>query len=131
MAQNKIKFQLARYKNNNKKSTGYQKYYLQKAYSQTLSQRGLIDHMTAHGLSVPRAIIEAVFSQVAQCAPEICAHGIPDGHHDDQLRWLRTVQILSFSFIQTPTGQKINYLLSRWYSICQTFKSLILVFVEV
>ena len=76
MAQYTIKFQLARYKNNNKKSTGYQKYYLQKAYSQTLSQRGLIDHMTAHGLSVPRAIIEAVFSQVAQCVPEICATGV-------------------------------------------------------
>ena len=30
MAQNKVKFQLARYKNNNRKSTGYNKYYLQK-----------------------------------------------------------------------------------------------------
>ena len=76
MATNKIKFELARKKNLNKKSTGYNKFYLVKAKSQTLSQRGFINHMTEHGLSVPRAIIESVFVQMCQCIPEICATGV-------------------------------------------------------
>ena len=73
---NKVKFALAHKQNTNRKSTGYQKYYLVKAYSENLSQRGFIDHMTEHGLSVPRAIIEAVFTQMALCIPEICATGV-------------------------------------------------------
>jgi len=76
MATNKTKFELARKKNVNRKSTGYNKYYLVKAKSQVLSQRGFINHMTEHGLSVPRAIIESVFIQMTQCIPEICATGV-------------------------------------------------------
>ena len=47
-----------------------------RAYSKNLTQRGFIDHMVEHGLSVPRAIIEAVLTQIAQCVPELCATGI-------------------------------------------------------
>ncbi len=75
MAKNRIEFKLATRENNNKKSVGYHKHYLVPAESSTLSQRGFIDHMTAHGLSVPRALIEAVLSQISQCIPELCAEG--------------------------------------------------------
>ena len=76
MASNSIRFGIALRKNNNKKSTGYGKYYVEKSRTQTLTQRGLIKHMTEHGLSVPRAIVEAVITQIAQCIPELCAQGI-------------------------------------------------------
>ena len=62
---NRIQFPLARKKNLNRKSTAYNKWYLVRAYAKNLSQRGLIDHMVEHGLSVPRAIIEAVLTQIA------------------------------------------------------------------
>lgn len=73
---NRIQFPLAVKKNNNRKSTGYQKWYLTRAYAKNLSQRGFIDHMVEHGLSVPRAIIEAVLTQIAQCIPEVVATGV-------------------------------------------------------
>ena len=73
---NRIQFPLARKKNLNRKSTAYNKWYLVRAYAKNLSQRGLIDHMVEHGLSVPRAIIEAVLTQIAQCVPELCATGV-------------------------------------------------------
>lgn len=76
MASNSIRFGIALRKNVNKHSIGYNKYYVEKARTQTLSQRGLIKHMTDHGLSVPRAITEAVITQIAQCIPELCAQGI-------------------------------------------------------
>ena len=76
MASNSIRFGIALRKNNNKKSTVYGKYYVEKARTQTLTQRGFIKHMTEHGLSVPRAIVEAVITQIAQCIPELCAQGI-------------------------------------------------------
>ena len=76
MANDKTKFELARKKNVNRKSTGYNKYYLVKAKAQTLSQRGFINHMTEHGLSIPRSIIESVFVQMTQCIPELCATGV-------------------------------------------------------
>ena len=47
-----------------------------KAKAQTLSQRGFINHMTEHGLSIPRSIIESVFVQMCQCIPELCATGV-------------------------------------------------------
>ena len=73
---NRIQFPLARKKNLNRKSTAYQKWYLVRAYAKNLTQRGFIDHMVEHGLSVPRAIIEAVLTQIAQCVPELCATGV-------------------------------------------------------
>lgn len=76
MASNSIRFGIALRKNINKKSLGYGKYYVEKARTQTLTQRGLIKHMTEHGLAVPRSITEAVITQLAQCIPELCAQGI-------------------------------------------------------
>lgn len=76
MATNRIRFGLALRKNVNKKSTGFGKYYVEKARTVTLSQRGFINHMTEHGLSVPRSITEAVITQIAQCIPELCAQGV-------------------------------------------------------
>ena len=76
MESNQLRFGIALRKNNNKKSVGYNKYYVEKARTETLTQRGLIKHMTEHGLSVPRSIIEAVITQLAQCIPELCAQGV-------------------------------------------------------
>ena len=67
MAVNNLQFKVALRENKNRKSAGYGKFYVEKARTTTLSQRGFIEHLTEHGLSMPRSVIEAVLTQIAQC----------------------------------------------------------------
>lgn len=52
------------------------KYYARIGNAQTLSQRGFIEHMIAHGLSYPRFVIEGVLSQIVKCLPEMLGQGV-------------------------------------------------------
>jgi len=76
MAVNNLQFKVALRENKNRKSAGYGKFYVEKARTTTLSQRGFVEHLTEHGLSMPRSVIEAVLTQIAQCIPELCAKGV-------------------------------------------------------
>ena len=62
-------------RNNNKKSTGYQKYYGVINRVTTLSTRGLANHIKDHGLGASLADIYTVLMCLNECIPELVAQG--------------------------------------------------------
>ena len=75
MANNAIQMPVVLAANRNEDSKVYGKYFGQPFAVETLSMRGLIDHMISHGLSFPRYIIKGVVDALVQCIPELVAQG--------------------------------------------------------
>lgn len=72
-----LQIRLGMRKNTNVKSTGYNKYYAAIAYRNGgLTQRGFIDHVAEHCISVPRAQVSAVITQLSECIPELISQGV-------------------------------------------------------
>ena len=75
MANEKETLHLGMKKNTNAKSPAYGKYYPEIAVKQTLSQRGFIEHLKAHGLAYSGSVIKGVIDQIVQCLPELISRG--------------------------------------------------------
>lgn len=77
MARNQIAIRLGMKKNKNTKSPAYGKYYAEVLNNETLSTRGLLEHIMSHGLGYPRAIVQGVLAQIAECLTELMLQGQP------------------------------------------------------
>ncbi len=66
---------LALRQNNNMESKAYGKWYAEIARKQTLSQRGICDHIEGHNLGIPRSIIDMVIGQIGSCIVELLEQG--------------------------------------------------------
>lgn len=74
---NKIAIPLLWKQNNNEKSLAYGKYFLEVQQRETLSTRGLLEHIMGHGLGYPRAVVQGVLAQLAECLTELILQGQP------------------------------------------------------
>ena len=77
MARNQIAIKIAMRKDESVKSPGYGHYYPEVVNDETLSTRGLMEHIESHGLNIPRSIITACLTQLAQCLTELLVQGQP------------------------------------------------------
>ena len=78
MAQrNQIAIKVALRQNRNTKSAAYGKYYAEVQNNETLSTRGLLEHIMSHGLGYPRSIVQGVLAQLAECLTELILQGQP------------------------------------------------------
>lgn len=66
---------LCLYQNNNMESSAYGKWYAKIARKETLSQRGICDHIEGHNLGIPRSIIDMVMGQLGSCLVELMEQG--------------------------------------------------------
>lgn len=66
---------LALKQNNNMESKAYGKWYAVIARKQTLSQRGICQHIEEHNLGIPRSIIDMVMGQLGNCLVELMEQG--------------------------------------------------------
>ena len=74
------KFRL--YKNNNRKSTGYNKYYAKKCAEGMLDLDDLVAHMNGHNSPYSKGVIKGVLTDMVECVRELAYEGksvkIPD-----------------------------------------------------
>ena len=77
MAKNQIQIRIGMRQNKNTKSAGYGKYYPEVIHPETLTTRGLLEHIMSHGLGYPRAIVQGVLTQLAECLTELMLQGQP------------------------------------------------------
>ena len=63
-------------KNTNVKSAGYNKYYGSVVLREGLTQRGFIQHVTAHIPGITESMTAAVLETVVKCIPELVAQGV-------------------------------------------------------
>ena len=63
--------------NKNDKTTAFGKYYPEVDVQKTLSLRGFARHMTDHGCSFGRDVIESVLFKITECLPELVSQGVP------------------------------------------------------
>lgn len=61
----------------NVKLPAYGKYYIEVLNNRTISTRALLEHIMSHGLGYPRAIVQGVLTQVAECLTELLLQGQP------------------------------------------------------
>ena len=65
-------------KNKNSRNTEcFGKYYPEVDQQKTLSLRGFADHLSKHGATFSRAVVEGVLQQIVDCLPELLAMGVP------------------------------------------------------
>ena len=76
MVKNKATLRIALRQNNNEDSKAYGKWYPEIDQSETISMRGLCDHMESHGSLYTRETIEAVIRKLVGCIPELAQQGI-------------------------------------------------------
>ena len=76
MATNKIALKINYRKNNNLRSNAFGKYYPEVDRNETLSLRGLSEHIKNHGTLYTRDVIEGVLIKMSECIPELVAQGI-------------------------------------------------------
>ena len=76
MVKNKATLRIALRQNNNEDSKAFGKWYPEIDQSETISMRGLCDHMESHGLLYTRETIEAVIRKLVGCIPELAQQGI-------------------------------------------------------
>lgn len=74
---NQIAIKVGLRKNLNTKSAAYGKYYAEVQNNETLSTRGLLEHIMSHGLGYPRSIVQGVLAQLAECLTELILQGQP------------------------------------------------------
>ena len=78
MAQlNQIPIKVGFRKNTNSKSLAFGKWYVEVLNNEAISTRALLDHIMSHGLGIPRSIVQAVLTQVAECLTELMLQGQP------------------------------------------------------
>ena len=63
------------YKNNNRKSAGYGKYYAKKAAEGVVSKEELIQHMAGHNSSFTEGTITGVLTDLVRCVRELAYEG--------------------------------------------------------
>lgn len=63
------------YKNNNRKSTGYNKYYARKASMGTVELDGLVAHMAGHNTVFSKGVIKGVLEDMIECVRELAYEG--------------------------------------------------------
>ena len=63
------------YKNNNKKSTGYGKYYAKKAAEGMVEMPDLIQHMAGHNSAFSKGVITGVLADLVECVRELAYEG--------------------------------------------------------
>ena len=63
------------YKNNNRKSTGYNKYYARKCSTGTVELDGLVEHMAGHNTVFSKGIIKGVLEDMIECVRELAYEG--------------------------------------------------------
>ena len=63
------------YKNNNKKSVGYNKYYAKKAAEGMVDMNGLIQHMAGHNSAFSKGVITGVLADLVECVRELAYEG--------------------------------------------------------
>ena len=76
MATNKIALKINYRKNNNMRSVSYGKFFPEVDRNETLSLRGLAEHIKSHGSVYTRDVIEGVLIKMSECIPELVAQGI-------------------------------------------------------
>ncbi len=76
MTTDKIALKINYRKNNNLRSNSYGKYYPEVDRNETLSLRGLSEHIKNHGTIYTRDVIEGVLIKMSECIPELVAQGI-------------------------------------------------------
>ena len=77
MSKNQIAIRMGVRKNLNTKSPSYGKWYPEVINAETLSTRGLLEHIMSHGLGYPRSIVQGVLAQIAECLTELILQGQP------------------------------------------------------
>lgn len=76
MPKNKIALKINFRKNVNERSTSYGKYYPEVDRNETLSLRGLAQHIKDHGSIYTRDVIEGVLIKMSECIPELVSQGV-------------------------------------------------------
>ena len=77
MAKNRIQMSVAYRKNINERSRGYNHYYAEVYRANTLTTRGLAEHIQSHDTSLGLDVINGVLTLLSQCIPELVAQGVP------------------------------------------------------
>lgn len=77
MATEKVALKINIRKNNNAKSEANGKYYAEVETRETLSTRGLAEHMAKHGSLYTLDVLEGVLRKLAICIPELVSEGTP------------------------------------------------------
>ena len=72
---NKIMAKFKMYKNNNRKSTGYNKYYARKASTGNVDLNGLVNHMAGHNTPYSKGVIKGVLEDMVECVRELAYEG--------------------------------------------------------
>ena len=62
-------------KNNNRKSTGYNKYYAKKVPGKILTLEQVSNHMAGHNTSFSKGQILGLLTDMVECIRELCAEG--------------------------------------------------------
>lgn len=76
MATNKITLKINYRKNKNMRSSSFGNYFPEVDRNETLSLRGLSEHIKNHGSIYTRDVIEGVLIKMSACIPELVAQGI-------------------------------------------------------
>ena len=76
MTTHKIALKINYRKNNSVRSTNYGRYYPEVDRNETLSLRGLSEHIKSHGTIYTRDVIEGVLIKMSECIPELISQGI-------------------------------------------------------
>ena len=76
MAKNRITLKINFRKNGNMQAATYGKYYPEVDRNETLSLRGLAQHIKDHGSIYTRDVIEGVLIKMSECIPELVAQGV-------------------------------------------------------
>ncbi|MCR5712971.1 MAG: hypothetical protein K6G46_11075 [Prevotella sp.] len=76
MTTHKIALKINYRKNNSARSTNYGRYYPEVDRNETLSLRGLSEHIKSHGTIYTRDVIEGVLIKMSECIPELISQGI-------------------------------------------------------
>lgn len=76
MTKDRIALKINYRKNNNSRSTSYGNYYPEVDRNETLSLRGLAQHIKNHGSIYTRDVIEGILIKMSECIPELVAQGV-------------------------------------------------------
>lgn len=76
MPKNRIALKINFRKNVNQRSTSYGKFYPEVDRNETLSLRGLAQHIKDHGSIYTRDVIEGVLIKMSECIPELVSQGV-------------------------------------------------------
>ena len=76
MATNKIPMRYEMYQNDNRKSSGYGKWYARPVVNTTLSLKGFAKHLHDHNGTYRESTIKGVIEEVVECLVEMVSQGV-------------------------------------------------------